>query len=64
MTRKANTQKIKTILKDTSFSVRQRGGRYIFERTANDDKFIPDFQILPTFDSAVRWARSIKALYI
>ena len=63
MTRTTQTNKIKRILDGTPFRVKQRKGQYIFERTEKDEKFIPDFQILPNFEGAVRWARSIKDIY-
>ena len=63
MTRTTQTNKIKRILDGTPFLVKQREGSFIFERTEKDEKFIPDFQILPNFESAVRWARGIKDLY-
>lgn len=63
MTRTNKTKEIKAILEGTAFDVKQRGGKYIFERTFNDDKFVPDFQIVYGFESAKEWALSVKNLY-
>ena len=63
MARLEKTKSIKKILEGTNFSVKQRNGRYIFERIENDYKFIPDFQILPNYESAIEWAKTIKKMY-
>lgn len=63
MTRTNKTKEIKAILEGTAFDVKQRSGKYIFERTFNDNKFVPDFQIVCGFESAKEWALSVKNLY-
>lgn len=59
----SKTEKLKDILKGTAFSVRQKGGKYIFERMYNDGKFVPDTQILHGFENAKEWATGIKSMY-
>lgn len=63
MTRIAKIKAIKEILESTNFDVRQRGGKYIFERTKIDDKFIPDVQIVSGYENALLWAFSVRNQY-
>lgn len=54
---------VKKILVGTPVKVKKCSVRYFFERTENDGKFFPDFQILNGFDAALDYAKSIKKLY-